>query len=90
MAGAVAKAEALRHIGPAKKGAPMNAAKKTTKSSSSTGSGSRRIKCACASCNCMVDLSRGVRKGNLVYCGRACLTECSLEECGCDHDCCHG
>lgn len=54
-----------------------------------SGRASRRIKCACASCNCLVDMDRGLRKGNLLYCSRACLTECSFEVCACDHDCCH-
>lgn len=72
----------------------MKAKKSSVKKSSSNpgNSGDRssnRIKCACASCNCLVDLDKGLRKGNLLYCSRACLTECTFEDCACDHDCCH-
>jgi len=49
---------------------------------------SRRSKCACTSCQCTVDTSNGVRKGNLVYCGRACMTMCTREVCRCEHDHC--
>lgn len=63
-------------------------AKKSSSHPAGGGEGLRRIKCACASCNCMVDIDTGVRKKNLVYCSRACLTECSFEECNCDHDGC--
>jgi len=69
-------------------------AKKPSKEKSSSnpagaGRSTNRIKCACASCNCMVDLDKGLRKGNLLYCSRACLSECTFEDCACDHDCCH-
>lgn len=49
---------------------------------------SRRVKCACASCQCTVDMEHAVRKGNLLYCGRACLTECTRDSCRCEHDHC--
>lgn len=50
---------------------------------------SRRVKCACASCVCTVDLDRGVRRGNLVFCGEACAAKaCTVEECHCEHDHC--
>lgn len=49
---------------------------------------STRVKCACASCTCTVDITQGVRKNNLVYCGKACLTACTLEQCMCEHDHC--
>lgn len=64
-------------------------AKKSAANSAGTTRSSRRIKCACASCNCLVDIDRGLRKGNLLYCSRACLTECTFEDCACDHDGCH-
>lgn len=48
----------------------------------------RRSKCACASCQCTVAMDKGVRKGNLVYCSRACTTECTKEVCRCEHDHC--
>jgi len=65
------------------------ASKKPSASPASDGRASNRIKCACASCNCMVDMDKGLRKGNLLFCSRACLTECTFEDCACDHDCCH-
>ena len=49
---------------------------------------SSRMKCACASCQCTVDMERALRKGNLVYCSRACMTACTLEKCMCEHDHC--
>lgn len=63
-------------------------AKKPVENPAGTTRSSRRIKCACASCNCLVDIDKGLRKGNLLYCSRACLTECTFEVCACDHDCC--
>lgn len=67
-------------------------AKKTRKATNPAGTGrsSRRIKCACAPCNCMVDMDKGLRKGNLLFCSRACMTRehCSLMECYCGHDEC--
>jgi len=50
---------------------------------------SRRMKCACASCTCTVDLTRALRRGNLVFCGEACASRaCTVESCRCEHDCC--
>jgi hypothetical protein len=63
-------------------------AKKSSSNPAARARTSNRIKCACASCNCMVDLDKGLRKGNVLYCSRACLTECTFEDCACDHDCC--
>ncbi|HUK83401.1 MAG TPA: metallothionein [Verrucomicrobiae bacterium] len=58
-------------------------------SAAATGSASRRVKCACASCHCTVALDRGVRRGNLVFCGEACASRvCTLEVCRCEHDGC--
>lgn len=65
--------------------------KKTAKSSKTAAKPSRpmRVKCACASCQCTVDIRRGVRRGNLVFCGEACAARaCTLEECRCEHDAC--
>jgi hypothetical protein len=48
-----------------------------------------RMKCACASCTCTVDMSKAVRRGNLVYCGEACASKaCTPETCRCEHDHC--
>jgi hypothetical protein len=35
-----------------------------------------------------VDIATGVRKNNLVYCGKACLATCTPEQCMCEHDHC--
>lgn len=61
---------------------------KKAKSQGRSASGSRRMKCACASCQCTVDLDRGVRKGNLVYCSEMCARGCTPEQCRCEHDHC--
>lgn len=61
---------------------------KKTSSSISSPARSSRMKCSCASCQCTVDMDRALRKGNLVYCGRACMTQCTLEQCMCEHDYC--
>ena len=62
---------------------------KKAKSQGQQAGGSRRIKCACASCQCTVDLDRGVRKDNLVYCSEVCAVKaCTVEECRCEHDHC--
>lgn len=58
---------------------------------SEAGRVSRRMKCACASCTCTVDLDRGVSRGNLVFCGEACASRaCTVEVCRCEHDHCAG
>jgi hypothetical protein len=58
-------------------------------SGTATSTVSRRVKCACASCQCTVALDRGVRNGNLVFCGKACASRaCTLEICNCEHDAC--
>ena len=51
---------------------------------------SQRVKCACVSCQCTVDMDKAVRKGNLVFCSEMCASHarCTVEECGCEHDCC--
>jgi hypothetical protein len=50
---------------------------------------SRRMKCACASCTCTVDMDRATRRGNLVFCGEACAARaCTVETCACEHDAC--
>ena len=64
---------------------------KTTKKSSSESPArsSRRMKCACASCNCTVDMMKALQRGNLVFCSEACASRaCTLESCRCEHDCC--
>jgi hypothetical protein len=55
-----------------------------------TGRGSQRVKCACTSCQCTVDIDKAVRKDNLVFCSTMCASHarCTFEECGCEHDCC--
>ena len=50
---------------------------------------SRRVKCACASCVCTVDIAKGYRKGNLVFCNRLCASRCTINQCYCEHDACH-
>lgn len=50
---------------------------------------SRRMKCACSSCQCTVDMDKATRKGNLVFCSKACAEKaCSTESCQCEHDTC--
>jgi len=50
---------------------------------------SRRTKCACASCQCTVPASGGVRRDNLVFCSEACASRaCTVEVCACEHDGC--
>ena len=62
--------------------------KKTAKPSGTIRE-SRRLKCACASCQCTVDMDQAVRKGNLVFCGTACAEKaCTIEDCRCEHDHC--
>jgi hypothetical protein len=60
------------------------------KRASPAGAGrkSRRLKCACASCQCTVDMDRGYRQGNLVFCNRICASRCTLETCYCECDSC--
>ena len=67
----------------AKKSAPAKAAP------AGAARRSRRVKCACASCVCTVDIEKGYRKGNLVFCGRLCATRCVINQCYCEHDHCH-
>ncbi len=71
----------------AKKKTTKKVAKKVAKKAS--GRRSRRVKCACASCVCTVDVSKGFRKGNLVFCNRICASRCTIEQCFCEHDACH-
>jgi hypothetical protein len=61
---------------------------KAAKSASAAARSSRRIKCACASCNCTVDMDRAFRKGAQVYCSRQCAEVCTKEVCRCEHDHC--
>jgi hypothetical protein len=47
------------------------------------------MKFACASCTCTVDITKAIRRGNLVYCGEACASKaCTPEVCRCEHDHC--
>ncbi|MCS7049543.1 MAG: metallothionein [Verrucomicrobiae bacterium] len=47
------------------------------------------MKCACASCNCTVDMSSAIRRKNLVYCSEQCARrDCTPEVCRCEHDHC--
>ncbi len=55
---------------------------------SGPGSNPRRIKCACARCECTLELDKGVRKGNLVYCSEVCSSRCTVDHCLCDHGTC--
>jgi hypothetical protein len=48
----------------------------------------RRMNCACASCQCTVDMDTAVRKGNLLYCSQQCMAKCTPEQCTCEHDHC--
>lgn len=50
--------------------------------------GTRRIKCACLSCQCTMDMDNGFRKDNRVYCSRICFSRCTREQCYCEHDHC--
>jgi len=50
---------------------------------------SKRVKCACASCVCTVDVRRALRRGNLLFCGQACAAKaCTVEQCACEHGDC--
>jgi len=52
---------------------------------------SRRVKCACASCVCTVDMDKAVRRGNLLFCSETCAAgACTLEECRCECNACSG
>jgi len=62
--------------------------KRTSKAKSAVKR-SPRIKCACASCQCTVALSGGVRRDNLVFCSETCASRaCTVELCACEHDHC--
>jgi hypothetical protein len=66
---------------------------KTTKKAASDAPArsSRRMKCACASCTCTVDMMKALQRGNLVFCSEACASRaCTLEICRCEHDSCGG
>ena len=65
-------------------------AKATKKAGSeSPARSSRRLKCACASCICTVDMAKALRRGNLVFCGEVCASKaCTFEDCRCEHDGC--
>ena len=49
------------------------------------------VKCACADCVCVVEVSKGVQKDGRVYCDTACAEHHAAEQ-GCHHaGCtCHG
>ena len=49
---------------------------------------SNRLKCACASCMCTVDMDQAYRKGTQVFCSRTCAEGCTKADCRCEHDHC--
>jgi hypothetical protein len=46
------------------------------------------VKCACASCFCMVPPGKGVVREGKVYCSETCAYECTEKTCVCIHDRC--
>ena len=49
---------------------------------------SAAVKCACASCNCMVPAGKGVVRDGKVYCSNACAYDCTETTCVCVHERC--
>ncbi|MGA2496952.1 MAG: metallothionein [Tepidisphaeraceae bacterium] len=50
------------------------------------------VKCACPSCQCVVQRDKGVVRDGKLYCSEACAYECTPQTCLCVHDRCepHG
>lgn len=46
------------------------------------------VKCACATCQCMVPPGKGYVREGKVYCSQACAFECTETTCVCVHDRC--
>ncbi|HLL87697.1 MAG TPA: metallothionein [Tepidisphaeraceae bacterium] len=46
------------------------------------------VKCACASCQCLVPSGKGVTRDGAVYCSRTCAYDCTALTCLCVHDRC--
>lgn len=47
-----------------------------------------KVKCACESCQCQVEVAKGVVRDGKVYCSNACAYECTETTCVCVHDRC--
>lgn len=46
------------------------------------------IKCACATCHCIVQPGKGYVRDGKIYCSQACAFECTETTCVCVHDRC--
>lgn len=46
------------------------------------------LKCACATCQCVVPAGQGVLRDGKTYCSNACAYECTDTTCVCVHDRC--
>ena len=46
------------------------------------------VRCACETCNCLIDPGKGVVRDGKVYCSDVCAYECTATTCLCVHDRC--
>jgi len=49
---------------------------------------SEPVKCACASCRCIVQPGKGVVRDGKLYCSATCAYDCTATTCVCVHDNC--
>ena len=48
----------------------------------------KNLKCACPTCQCLVQPGKGIDRNGKTYCSPACANECTETTCVCVHDQC--